>query len=137
MQVALYLTPPFPPVSIVEVDGFPICNSSIENPTTQIWHFYASVPRFVLVVILFMLAVTPAVKESVEMYKVTKQWQSNRYLQQLMRDGIFYFLVYVPPFPSLSFLFIAITSPRQSYSRISTRNLTNHMFYPEPLGTCF
>jgi len=29
------------------------------------------------------------------MYKVTKQWQSNRYLQQLMRDGIFYFLVNV------------------------------------------
>jgi hypothetical protein len=30
--------------------------------------------------------------ESVKMHKATKQWQSNRYLQQLMRDVIFYFL---------------------------------------------
>jgi len=33
--------------------------------------------------------------ESVKMHKATKQWQSNRYLQQLMRDVIFYFLLNV------------------------------------------
>lgn len=108
MQVALHLPPLFPPVSVVYVDGFSICNSLIKDPTAQVWHFYASVPRFVLVVLLFILAVTPALKESVEMYKVTKQWHSNRYLQQLMRDGIFYFLMYV----SLSFPIIVTTCCR-------------------------
>ena len=37
------------------------------------------------------------------MYKATKQWQSNRYLQQLMRDGVFYFLLYATLFPLFHF----------------------------------
>jgi len=82
-------------VSTIQVADVSICSVSITNLTAQIWHFYASIPRFILIVILFVLAVIPALKESFEMYKATKQWQSNRYLQQLLRDGAFYFLLNV------------------------------------------
>jgi hypothetical protein len=43
------------------------------------------------------------------MYKATKKWQPNHYMQLFMKDGILYFLVYVSPFPFLSLLFITIT----------------------------
>jgi len=82
-------------VSTIQVADVSICNVSITHSTARIWHFYSSIPRFILVVVLFVLAVIPALKESFEMYKATKQWQSNRYLQQLLRDGAFYFLLNV------------------------------------------
>ncbi|KAN0080314.1 hypothetical protein V8E55_009880, partial [Tylopilus felleus] len=42
-----------------------------------------------------VLAVIQTIKQSVNMFKATKQWQPNKYMQQLMTDGILYFLVYV------------------------------------------
>ena len=33
------------------------------------------------------------------MYKATKEWQPNHYMQLFVRDGILYFVVYVSPFP--------------------------------------
>ena len=41
------------------------------------------------------------------MYKATKEWQPNRYMQLFARDGILYFLVYVSPFPFLSVPFVS------------------------------
>ncbi|KAN0080150.1 hypothetical protein V8E55_009716 [Tylopilus felleus] len=34
-------------------------------------------------------------KQSVNMYKATKLWQPNRYMQQLVTDGTIYFLAYI------------------------------------------
>jgi hypothetical protein len=75
-------------------------------------HFYASIPRFILGVTVFILALIPALKDAVGMYRATKQWQSNKYLKQLMRDGIFYFLMYVSlvPLPFISIHVIHILS---------------------------
>lgn len=56
---------------------------------------YATIPRFVLSGVLLILAVTQTVKQSIGMYKATKQWLPNKYMQQLTSDGILYFLVYV------------------------------------------
>ncbi|KAF8449462.1 hypothetical protein L210DRAFT_863951 [Boletus edulis BED1] len=53
------------------------------------------VPRLVLAAALVILAVTQTVRQSVEMYKATKKWQLNRYMQLLVRDGIFYFAMNV------------------------------------------
>ena len=86
----------FPPVSIVQVVDFSFCNGLTTSQTARLAHFYATVPRFVLGVTLLILVGIPTLRESVGMYRATKQWWSNRYLQQLMRDGIFYFLVYAP-----------------------------------------
>lgn len=54
-----------------------------------------SIPRFILGVALLVLAVIPTVKQSIEIYKVIKMWRPNKNMQQLTRDGILYFLVYV------------------------------------------
>jgi len=43
--------------------------------------------------VLVILAVSQALKQSFEMYKATKQWQPNRYMQKMMGDGILYFVV--------------------------------------------
>ena len=61
-------------------------------------------------------------KESVEMYEATKQWQPNRYMQQFVRDGIIYFLMYVTPFPP------SPTHWDQHNSRVPTQKLTTCYF---------
>jgi len=48
--------------------------------------------RLVLAIMLLILAVIPSLKQSVAMYKATKQWQPNHYLQLFAKDGILYFL---------------------------------------------
>ena len=59
---------------------------------------YFMIPRFVLSAVLFILALTQTLKESVTMYKATKQWQPNRYMMLLVKDGIIYFFTYVDRF---------------------------------------
>ena len=77
------------------------------------------VPRFVLSASLLSLAVIKTLKQSIQMYKATKQWQPNKYMQQLVNDGVFYFLVYV--FPSCL-----------SFQKADQLDIS-----PEPLGMCF
>ena len=45
--------------------------------------------------LICLLVVIRFARESLQMYKVSKQFQVSRYLSFLARDGIFYFLVYV------------------------------------------
>ena len=47
---------------------------------------------------LLILALVSTLKATVVMYKATKQWQPNHYMQQFMKDGILYFLAYVLAF---------------------------------------
>ena len=46
------------------------------------------------------------------MCKATKQWQPNKYLQQLVTDGIIYFLVYV-------FLFYTLSVTTRKYLKLT------------------
>ena len=82
---------PFSTVTISQVMNFSLCDASI--PVMPSVH--AEIPRFILGATLLILAVTQTFKESVNMYRATQQWQPNRYLKRLARDGIIYFLVYV------------------------------------------
>ena len=62
---------------------------------------YYEIQRTVLGAILLILAITQTSRESYNMYKATKRWQPNRYMERLMRDGIIFFIVYVCVSPSL------------------------------------
>ncbi|KAF8126719.1 hypothetical protein EV363DRAFT_1347193 [Boletus edulis] len=53
------------------------------------------IPRLFLATTLMSLAVLQTLKQSVEMYRATQQWQPNRYMQKLVKDGILYFIVNV------------------------------------------
>ena len=92
------------------------CNFSVKSSSASLllmWGIAAL--RIVLGVMLLMLAVISTLKQSVAMYKATKKWQPNHYMQQFVKDGILYFLVYVSPFPILSVSF-------PSYSRVLAKN---------------
>ncbi|KAF8130842.1 hypothetical protein EV363DRAFT_1334707 [Boletus edulis] len=73
-------------VTLAQVLDLSFCNRySLCNAT----------PRVVLAAALVIFAVSQTLKQSFEMYKATKQWQPNRYMQKLVGDGILYFFVYV------------------------------------------
>ncbi|KAI9457547.1 hypothetical protein HD554DRAFT_1769883 [Boletus coccyginus] len=78
-------------VTIIQVGGFSFCNGLSEIPSPLL--LGVTIPRFVLGVTLLTLAAIPTLKGSIEMYRATRIWQLNQYVQQLMRDGIFYFFV--------------------------------------------
>ena len=83
------------------------CNISSEpsNAALQLLWGITSL-QMALGVMLLILAVISTLKESVVLYKATKQWQPNHYMQLFAKDGILYFLVYVSPIPFLSVPFI-------------------------------
>ena len=56
---------------------------------------YGEIPTIVFALVLLSLAIISTVKQSIEMYRATKQWQPNKYAQQLVSDGIIYFIVYI------------------------------------------
>ena len=99
LVVSVHLILPFPLVTIAQVQDFPDsswCNIVLNVPPNLTICFM--IPRLVLSVVLFILALTRTLKESVTMYKATKQWQPNRYMRLLMKDGIIYFFTYVDRF---------------------------------------
>ena len=86
-------------VTIGQVPGFPEaswCSILLNVPPNLTIYFM--IPRFVLSVVLFILAVMQTLKQSVAMYKATKQWQPNRYMVLLVQHGIIYFFTYVDHF---------------------------------------
>jgi hypothetical protein len=100
------LLPPFSPVTVVQIMDFSFCNISFNDAPSPLL-LGATALQFVFSVMLFILAVIPTLKESVVLYKATRQWQPNNYMQQLMQDGILYFLAYVEsPFPICSYHYI-------------------------------
>ncbi|KAF8126691.1 hypothetical protein EV363DRAFT_1347117 [Boletus edulis] len=81
-------------VTIVQIVDFSFCNDSSAN-FPRILNALIVVPRLVLSSTLMILAAFQTLKQSVAMYKATKQWKPNHYMQQLVGDGILYFLVNV------------------------------------------
>ena len=86
---------------------------------------FDEIPRFALGAMLLILAVAQTLKQSVSMYKATKQWQPNRYMGRLVKDGVLYFLVYVS-IPSLPLSFPFVTVPPILLSTICRQ--ANHSF---------
>lgn len=64
-----------------------------------------------------VLAIAQFARQSVEMYRLTKRWQLNRYMSLLVKQGILSFLAYVPVRSFLS------TSSDLHYLRSETNQL--------------
>lgn len=80
---------PRSPVTIGQVLDFAYCN--YVNKTTISTDLYFTLPRFSLSAVLFVLAVTQTLKQSVRYYRATKRWQPDQFMQLFVLDGIFYF----------------------------------------------
>ena len=92
------LLSPYSPVKVIQVVDVAFCNISfIKAPSHLVFGF--PLLRFVLGVMLLILVVISSLKQSVVLYRATRQWQPNRYVQLLVKDGILYFIAYVFPFP--------------------------------------
>ncbi|KAF8438412.1 hypothetical protein L210DRAFT_3543810 [Boletus edulis BED1] len=104
------------------VVNFSVCTGSfIHVPLAA--HVSDGILRFLLSIVLFILAAVQTVKQSVEMYRAAKQWQPNKYMQRLMADGILYFLVYV--FYNITVIFRATpTTKSTSVLFLSTLSYT-------------
>lgn len=83
----------FSPVTLGQLLNVKFCNYESPNAPSAT---YRAIPRFVLGVALLVLAVIPSLRQSFEMYKVTKRWRTNRTMQLLLREGAVYFVVCVP-----------------------------------------
>lgn len=57
---------------------------------------YKLIPRLILAGLLLLLVVARLCTESYQTYKATRQWRVNGYLNLLVREGVFYFVAYVP-----------------------------------------
>ncbi|KAF8428938.1 hypothetical protein L210DRAFT_3563812 [Boletus edulis BED1] len=80
-------------VTTVRTLDFLVCNYLTADNGFYAVYYLAT--RLALSALLAILAVFQALKQSLEMYKATKQWQPNRYMQKLVKDGILYFIVNV------------------------------------------
>ena len=97
-----YLQLPFSPVTVVQVIDFSFCQGLVSNTS---FHLALAITTLgmILGIMLLMLAVITTFKESVVLYKVTKQWQPNRYMQLFVKDGILYFVAYVSLSPFIHY----------------------------------
>ena len=116
MYMAPCFLPPFSPVTVAQVIGVAFCKISLSSPPSQLlpWCLQIMALRLMLGAMLLTLAVSSTLKESVMMYKATKKWQPNHYMQLFVKDGILYFLSYIClplPFPSLTFTTITFSHP--------------------------
>lgn len=105
------------PVTIVQVLSSRYCNySSTATPSVT----YRAIPRFVLGAALLILAFIPTFKQSVETYKLTKRWQTNRPMKLLVKEGTVYFVVYVSMLIRPFHMFVV----HLSHPRLCLKNLT-------------
>ncbi|KAF8138798.1 hypothetical protein EV363DRAFT_1314817 [Boletus edulis] len=77
-------------VTVVQVLNFRYCSYA---PRATPSATYRAIPRFVLGSTLLILAAIPTFKQLVDMYKLTKRWETNRPMQLLLREGSVYFVV--------------------------------------------
>ena len=59
------------------------------------WAVAVDAVQVTLGALMCLLVVIQFIKESLRMYKGTKRFEFNRYMNLLVREGIFYFLAYV------------------------------------------
>lgn len=79
-------------VAVVQVLNHRYCNYT---PRTTLSPTYRALPRFILGAMLLILTAIPALKQSVDMYKLTRCWQTNWIMKLLLREGAVYLVVYV------------------------------------------
>lgn len=79
-------------VITVQVLHFSFC---AERPGSSIWAAVNDSLEFTLAAVMFLLVAARFLRESFQMYKITRRWQPGRYTKLFAREGMLYFLAYV------------------------------------------
>ncbi|KAF8125305.1 hypothetical protein EV363DRAFT_1299274 [Boletus edulis] len=109
-------------VTVAQVLDFSLCNVSYAKTPSALQ--YIAIPQLILGVALILFAVFQTLKQSVAMYKATKQWQPNRYMQKLVGDGFLYFLVNV-----LYQVYVMLNTAGTPTTRIGTAHFVGTFVY--------
>lgn len=80
-------------VSISQLLDITVCNFVF---STQTWNNAATFSQLILGAVVCTLVMAKFMRDSFQMYRATQKLQLNRYVSLLVRDGLLYFLVYVP-----------------------------------------
>jgi len=94
------------PATIDQVLDLKFCGYSSTDPPGT----YRAIPRYVLGAALLILAIIPTLTQSIEMYKMSRRWQTTRPMKLLVREGAVYFIVYVS-LVSLCHFYVSIVRP--------------------------
>ena len=81
-----------PTVAITHIPGYSFCIVQLNSP---IWIEVADILQIIHGAAVCILGIVQFVIQSRQMYRVTRQWQPNRYMVLLVREGILYFFAYV------------------------------------------
>ena len=65
-----------------------------------VWPEAGTVVQIALGVLTSLLVAIEFIRQSLQMYRVTKRFELSHYMNLLMREGMFYFLAYVHVSPS-------------------------------------
>ncbi|KAG9315358.1 hypothetical protein JVU11DRAFT_4503 [Chiua virens] len=74
-------------VTTIVILEYSLCVVGVE-PT---WGQVTNVMQIAFAVALCLLAIIQFVKQSLQMYRITKQWQPNLYMKLLVKQGVLYF----------------------------------------------
>ncbi|KAF8552060.1 hypothetical protein OG21DRAFT_203068 [Imleria badia] len=79
-------------------------------PNSPIWAEVADIFQITHGAAMCILTVVQFAKQSLQMYRISKQWHLNRYMNLLVRQGIFYFFacVLVSSFPSVVYTAVQV-----------------------------
>lgn len=89
----------------VQILDFSVCASV---PTFIVWVEVTSILQIMHGAAMCILSTAQFVRQSLQMYHVTKRWQLNQYMNLLVSQGILYFTVYVSYFSPLYYAAIDI-----------------------------
>ena len=77
-----------PTATVTHIPGYTFC---IVQPTQPIWMEVADILQITHGAAVCILGIVQFVMQSLQMYRATRQWQPNRYMVLLVREGILYF----------------------------------------------
>ena len=80
-------------VVTVQILDFSIC--TVPYSLWPAWVYVAFILQITHGVTTCILVTIEFVRQSLQMYQVTKQWQLNRYMSLLVKQAVLYFFVYV------------------------------------------
>ena len=81
-----------PAVATIQILDFSFCAF---QPTSPISAEVADILQIIHGGVMCTFAIVQFMRQSLQMHRATKQWQLNRYMILLIREGILYFIVYV------------------------------------------
>ncbi|KAG9315361.1 hypothetical protein JVU11DRAFT_4507 [Chiua virens] len=88
VAAVVYAHPQNMPVVTLQILEYKYCAVQLKP---RIWNRLTDILQIVFAAALCVLAVVQFVKQSLQMYRLTKQWQINRYMNLLVRQGVTYF----------------------------------------------